>query len=449
MNLFASTCFILLSSDTGFVFGSNIRGSTLGSEHGDQYIMGNFALRSEGVHSEETADDTPRALFKEAEVQEYNLRTRQAFISFLKEGNGVPGIPVDTDLPSEESKDEQERDGTFIVGNVSFQEAMGESISEGSMQLIRGNGGTSYHKNKDKGCRNYYGKKGSNHHDYDLIEGCPERECEIKCNDLGDHCYGYEYSSYHQRCEIWRVSIEHVQYVYGFDCYIKNKSTPHPTKEPTPYPTQKPTPYLTKKPTPYPTKHPPKKLTSYPTERPTEYGVVKPTLYPTEYPTKKPTEYPTKMPTKYPTKMPTKYPTKEPTYYPTKRPTPYPTKKPTNYPTKRPTEYPTKTPTEYPTKRPTEYPTKRPTPYPTKKPTPYPTKKPTPYPTKKPTPYPTKKPTPYPTKKPTPYPTKKPTPYPTKKPTPYPTKKPTPYPTKKPTAYPTEYATEGKKQRLP
>jgi len=133
MNIRASTCFVLLSSDAGFVFGSNIRGGSLGTERGDQRIMGNVALGSEEVASEETSDDTTIALFKEAEAEEYNLldrsytqlsgeindallegnndmsgeesaHTRQAFVSFLKEGNGVPGIPVEKGLPSLESK---------------------------------------------------------------------------------------------------------------------------------------------------------------------------------------------------------------------------------------------------------------------------------------------------------------------------------------------------------
>ena len=75
----------------------------------------------------------------------------------------------------------------------------------------------------NKGCRNYHGHKGYNHHDYILFEHVYSKsQCEQKCLYYGYDCYGYEYSSYHLKCEVWKVPIAKVQYSHGFSCYIND-----------------------------------------------------------------------------------------------------------------------------------------------------------------------------------------------------------------------------------
>ena len=95
-----------------------------------------------------------------------------------------------------------------------------------------GSGGT-YEKYHDKGCRTSQGGKGSNANEYDLYYNIPSQHaCKEKCDQEGSSCYGYEYGSSDYgssgRCEIWKVPINKVAYVYGLNCYINQSSAPPP-----------------------------------------------------------------------------------------------------------------------------------------------------------------------------------------------------------------------------
>eukprot|EP01083_Nonionella_stella_P260627 888386_1 len=226
MNLLSKACLVLLSSNASVAFGST--GSE--KEHGREQSSRNLGLRGGEMIGEDASDEIMdnriSNLFEKVDDEMYDLlavlynqlsdeisstlleenpdldeeglaHAREAFLGFLQDDNDVPD---DTNYdPEDEAEDEDIFD--------SLEEVIEESNADGSMKRTRGGWAhTSYHKRGNKGCRNYKGKKGRSGKDYDLYKHVSKSYCESKCNGSG-YCYGYEYSSYDSKCEIWKVLI--------------------------------------------------------------------------------------------------------------------------------------------------------------------------------------------------------------------------------------------------
>ena len=75
---------------------------------------------------------------------------------------------------------------------------------------------------EDKGCSTTSGYTGSENHEFDLYKKVPYETCESECVSLGPSCYGFEYTQWRERCEVWRVEVSTtLQSFSGKKCYIK------------------------------------------------------------------------------------------------------------------------------------------------------------------------------------------------------------------------------------
>lgn len=79
-----------------------------------------------------------------------------------------------------------------------------------------------FHRNENKECRTLDGKQGQEGKDFEQASVASHNECKLSCQNL-DTCYGYEYTSSVNRCNVWisRLGWEAtLQSKPGTDCYI-------------------------------------------------------------------------------------------------------------------------------------------------------------------------------------------------------------------------------------
>ena len=81
-----------------------------------------------------------------------------------------------------------------------------------------------FHKYKNQVCHDRYGQDGDSD-DYIEIDYVSRRKCEKICLHFKE-CYGYEYSSFYERCEIWHGSPIYINTSHGYEagtnCYVKH-----------------------------------------------------------------------------------------------------------------------------------------------------------------------------------------------------------------------------------
>jgi len=83
---------------------------------------------------------------------------------------------------------------------------------------------SSFSRYRHKQCRKRHGQAGRKWRDYMLIENYTRGRCEKVCKYF-EYCYGYEFDSSDQRCEIWHetpIDKYELRYSYGTDCYVKD-----------------------------------------------------------------------------------------------------------------------------------------------------------------------------------------------------------------------------------
>lgn len=238
MKITSTASILLLSSKISVGFGSSIQGSQLKQkEQRQQQPIRALQLRSGEASgdsaSKDLMDDVINELFRDIDDEAYDRIAY--FYNQLSIGIDTALLQVNPDIDEEDlvglrevfvdlledDNDASEGDEGYGI-DIDTLEKVPDDLAGNASGRQRGWGQASYYKQyRDKGCRDNHGGKGHKGHDYDLYRHSTHDYCKSKCDGLGNHCYGYEYSSQSHKCEIWRVPIHYVDYVHGLDCFIK------------------------------------------------------------------------------------------------------------------------------------------------------------------------------------------------------------------------------------
>ena len=94
-----------------------------------------------------------------------------------------------------------------------------------NLRGVRHSDDTLFHKHKNQVCHDPYGQDGDSDYEYIEIDYVSRKKCEKICLHFKE-CYGYEYSSFYERCEIWHGSPIYINtrhgYEVGTNCYVKH-----------------------------------------------------------------------------------------------------------------------------------------------------------------------------------------------------------------------------------
>lgn len=227
MKCLTAACLLLLSSNA---LGSGIRRGSSGNEHERKLALRSVDASSsdmdESIGNLSDNEQDPMEIQESGENDWPSLETQlkdeidelASRIADLEDDNAQLWSDVEESI---ENPFNHEQDPIEIQedGENNSPPAPDGSVSVGMQRSYYSY--YQYSKYRNKGCRTYHGGKGSSHHEFDLYYHVSRATCERKCNGLGRHCYGYEYS-HSGKCEVWRVPIHKTQYVNGLDCYIRH-----------------------------------------------------------------------------------------------------------------------------------------------------------------------------------------------------------------------------------
>lgn len=199
MKCLTAACLLLLSSNA---LGSGIRRGSSGNEHERK-----LALRSvdESIENPLDYEQDP------TEIQESGENDWPPSMTQLKDeidelASRIADLEDDNAQLWSDVEESIENPSNYEQDPIEIQES-GENDSapapDGSVSVGMQRSYYSYYqysKYRNKGCRTYHGGKGSSHHEFDLYYHVSRATCERKCNSLGRHCYGYEYS-HSGKCE--------------------------------------------------------------------------------------------------------------------------------------------------------------------------------------------------------------------------------------------------------